>query len=255
LAKRKNIRTAGRMVTGVIYTVSRERDTESERSAKQNISTQAREVMNLRFSWQKLEQVLASNFVYSDLHLTLTYGDDCLPSCRADARKILQRFLAAFRAERKKETGEALQYIYVTEGNHGLKRLHHHVVINGTGADFALIKRLWKYGNVHFNTIGAVGYTKLALYLTKEPRDGGKWVIGERTWTPSLGLKRPKPDRGWVPDNFTLTPPPGANVLLAETVQNHYGEFTFLKYLLPEKMEDWPTEYHRPRPPRKTDRI
>lgn len=255
MAKRKNIRTAGRLVTGVVYTVSKDRDTEQERSAKTNISSQAREVMNLRLSWQKLEQVLAANFSYSDLHVTLTYKDEFLPKTRSDAIKILKRFIRALREERKSATGEALIYIYVTEGNHGDKRIHHHIVVNGTSDDLIMIRRLWTYGNVRFNTVGAVGYTKLAQYLTKEPRDGGKWVLGERTWTPSKGLKHPKPDKGWVPDNFTLTSPPGAIVILRENMQNTFGEFSYLKYLLPDQPQDWPSEYHRQRPFRKTDRI
>ena len=253
MAKRKNIRTAGRLVTGVIYTVSRDRDTEQERSAKTNISSQAREVMNLRLSWQKLEQVLAANFKYSDLHITLTYKD--VPCCRSDAVKILKKFIRSLREARREETGEVLLYIYVTEGNHGDKRIHHHMVINGTINDFEMIRRLWPYGNVRFNTVGAVGYTKLAQYLTKEPRDGSRWVVGERTWTPAKGLLHPKPDKGWVPDNFSLTAPPGATIIMRETVQNSYGVFDYLKYLLPDKPVDLPKEYHRPRPQRKTDRI
>ena len=255
MAKRKSIRTAGRLVTGVIYTVSRDRDTEAERSAKINISNSAREKMNLRCSWQKLEIVLAANFSYSDMHVTLTYDNDNLPGSRADAVKILRKFIRQLRELRCGLTGEALLYVYVTEGNHGLKRIHHHIVINATGNDLQQLRQLWTYGSVKINAIGAIGYTKLAQYLTKEPRDGGKWRLGERTWTPCKGLKRPTPDKGWVPENFTLTPPPGALILLSETRQNPYGEFTYLKYLLPEPPTDLPKEYHRPRPQRKTDRI
>lgn len=245
MAKRKSIRTAGRLVTGVVYTVSSRRDTEPERAAKTNVSSMAREKLNLRRSWQKLEQVLAANFTYSDLHLTLTYNAESLPEYRDEARKKLKKFIRRLREKRKSETGEALLYIYVTEGNHGHHRLHHHMVINGTGNDIETIRELWTFGAVRYTLIGEIGYTKLAQYLTKEPRDGWRAKVGERTWTPCKGLNHPKADQGWVPDNFSLCAPPGAQILFNESVQNQFGEFAFIKYLLPQSPCDWPTQYHR----------
>ena len=53
-----------------------------------------------------------------------------------------------FRCQRKREGG-ALKYVYVTEGKHGDKRYHHHLVINASGAaDLETICSLWKYGDI-----------------------------------------------------------------------------------------------------------
>lgn len=245
--KRKNIRTAGRLVSGVVYTVAHPSDTEQQRAAKTNVSSTAREKMNLRYSWQKLELLLAANFTYKDLHVILTYDEDNLPPNREEARKQIKKFIRLLREKRKDEKRAALMYVYNVEGNHGNKRYHHHMVLNATGKDYAEISALWPLGHVDFELVGMVGYTKLAMYLTKEPKDGIWSEVGERSWVPSLGLKRPDYDKGTVPDNYSLSIPPGAVVLLNEYAQNEFGEFHFIKYLLPEPPADWPKRHHRPR--------
>ena len=78
-------------------------------------------------------------------------------------------------------------------------------------------------------------YEDLASYLTKEPREWGHPQVGERTWTPSLGLCQPKAETERVPDYVTLSPPPGAVTLSREgPVRNGYGEYVWIKYLLPK---------------------
>ena len=100
------------------------------------------------------------------------------------------------------------------------------------------IRRLWIYGdNVEVRRLEFhQGYTyeDLASYLTKEPREWGHPQVGERTWTPSLGLARPEPETETVPDYVTLTAPPEAIVLQNEgPIRNGYGEYTWIKYMLP----------------------
>lgn len=243
--KRKNIRTAGRLVSGVVYTVAHPSDTEAQRAAKTNVSTAAREKMNLRYSWQKLELLLAANFTYKDLHVILTYDEANLPPNREEARKQIKKFIRLLREKRKADHRGVLKYVYNVEGNHGNKRFHHHMVINAVGKDFAEISGLWEHGHVDFELVGVVGYTKLAMYLTKEPKDGIWSEVGERSWVPSLGLTHPTYDKGNVPDNYSLTVPPGAVVLLNEYRQNEFGEFHFIKYLTPEPRPDWPNRHHR----------
>lgn len=244
MAKRKNIRTAGRLVSGVVYTAVHSSDGERQRAAKTNVSSAARERMNLRYSWQKLELVLAGNFTYHDLHVTLTYDDDHLPPDRDAAKKILKKFIRACR-ESRHARGQQMKYVYNCEGNHGTKRLHHHMVINALGQDLQEITSLWPYGNVDVEIIGKVGYTKLAQYLTKEPKDGIWSEVGERSWTPSIGLIHPKEDKGICPDNYDITIPAGAIVLLNELRQNEYGSYHYIKYLNPEPKPDWPKRHHR----------
>lgn len=122
-------------------------------------------------------------------------------------------FLSRLRKARK-ERGHLLHYIYVTEGCNPGGRLHHHVVLNATGDDLEEIRRLWIYGdNLELRRLTFhrdYTYEDLASYLTKEPREWGHPQVGERTWTPSLGLAHPEPETETVPDCVTLSAPPEA---------------------------------------------
>jgi len=232
--KRRTIITAGRLVYGVVYTAAFPRDEGQQRAAKLKASSAARQRLNLKHSWQKLEVVLAANFSFSDLFLTLTYDDEHHPPSTRESSKIIKKFLTQLRAERRKHDDD-LKYIYVTESKHGDGRIHHHVVINGTGADYELIRALWVYGSgIDIQPINSYGYEELARYVTKEARETGS-PNGARTWVPSKGLIHPKAESDWVDDNLTLVAPPGAIILEAEAPTiNSFGSYTYIKYLLPE---------------------
>lgn len=244
--KRRTMITAGRLVTGVVYTAVTPTDAGQQRAAKLNASSAARQRINLKHSWQKCEVVLAANFGARDLVVTLTYDDDHLPPSKREAVKQLKKFIKLLR-ERRRSRGETLEYIYVTESKHGDGRLHHHLVINATGEDFAEIRELWTGGtDIDIKHIDLWGYTELAKYLTKEPREEGS-ANGARTWTPSKGLDHPVKESDWVDENLDLTAPPGAIVLDSEAKKiNSFGSYTYIKYLLPETQP-----MRRCRPPRK----
>lgn len=232
--KRRTMITAGRLVYGVCYTAALPRDEGQQRAAKLKASSAARQRINLKHSWQKLEVVIAANFSYRDLVLTLTYDEGHLPSSTREAVRLLKKFLTQLRAERQKYGGE-LKYIYVTESRHDDGRIHHHVIINGTGSDYELIRSLWVHGSaINIDTVDTSGYEELARYLTKEARENGS-PNGARTWIPSKGLIHPKAESDWVDDNLTLAAPPGAIILEAEApTMNAFGSYTYIKYLLPE---------------------
>ena len=230
---------AGRLVCAVVYTTPTAGDSPRVRAQKQKASTAARERLNARTSFQKLERTLAANFDDGDLYVTLTYDDKHLPDDRDKAVRRIRSFLSKLRAARKAR-GQPLRYIYVTEGCDPGGRIHHHLVINGTGDDLGDVKRLWIYGDnveVRRLTFGRdYTYEDLASYLTKEPREWGRPQVGERTWTPSLGLARPEPETETVPDYVTLAAPPEAIILQNEgPIRNGYGEYTWIKYLLPRE--------------------
>ena len=230
---------AGRLVCAVIYTTPGPGEPPRVRAQKQRASTAARERLNARTSFQKLERTLAANFDNGDLYLTLTYDDKHLPENRDKAVRKVRAFLSKLRSARKAR-GQPLRYIYVTEGCCPGGRLHHHLVLNATGDDLEEIRRLWIYGNnVELRRLTFdrdYTYEDLASYLTKEPRQWGNPQVGERTWTPSLGLARPEPESECVPDYMTLTAPPEAVVVHQEgPIRNGYGEYTWIKYLLPRQ--------------------
>lgn len=228
---------AGRLVCAVVYTAAAPGEAARVRAQKQKASSAARERLNARTSFEKLERTLAANFDDGDLYVTLTYDDKHLPEDKGKAVRRLRTFLQRLRAARR-ERGERLDYIYVTEGCYPGGRLHHHLVLNSTGEDIAQLRTLWIYGdNVEVRRLSfhrEYTYEDLASYLTKEPREWGHPRVGERTWTPSLGLRRPEPETERVPDCVTLSAPPEAVILSSEgPVRNGYGEYSWIKYLLP----------------------
>lgn len=230
---------AGRLVCAVVYTSPTAGDTPKAREQKRRASTAAREKLNARTSFQKLERTLAANFDNGDLFITLTYDDKHLPENREAAIRRIRSFLSKLRKSRKTR-GQLLHYIYVTEGCNPGGRLHHHLVVNSTGEDLEEIKTLWAYGeNVEVRRLSfdrGYTYEDLASYLTKEPREWGHPRVGERTWTPSLGLVKPEVESEAVPDYVTLAAPPEADILQCEgPIRNGYGEYSWIKYLLPKQ--------------------
>ena len=245
MAKRFKQITAGRLVYSVCYTVTGRREMGQARAEKSRISSAAQDRLNLRHSWEKLEQVLAGNFTCRDLHITLTYRDEDLPQNRAEAIKRLRKFIKDLRSQRKAR-GQPTRYIYVTEGLHGDGRLHHHLVINGTGEDYEAVRALWLWGDdIHFDPIDEDNYEALAKYLTKEPREYGNAEVGARTWTPSLGLTKPQAETADVPDTVTLAAPPGAVIIDRREDRNEFGEFVYLKYYMPRPRRSPSPRYQR----------
>lgn len=239
MAKRIKTVTGGRLVAAVCYTVSTLQDSAQERTAKNQMSSAAQERINLRRSWQKLEMTLAANFGARDLHVVLTYDDAHNPQNRDEAVKRLRKLITQLRAHRRAR-GQETRYIYVTEqlsAEGG--RLHHHVILNGTGADIDVLRSLWPCGQVDLERLDVWdGFEAMAKYLTKEPRELGKAELGARSWTPSVGLVKPRVETERVPDNVTVAAPPGAITLDRQEARNEYGEYQYIKYLLPPRRRE-----------------
>lgn len=239
MAKKLKRIAAGRMVYMVCYTAPEGRDTPRARAEKLHASTAAREKLNARTSCEKLERVMAANFDNGDLFVTFTYDDAHLPDGRDAAIRRMRGFIPKLRAARKAR-GQTLSYVYVTEGACPGGRLHHHMVLNSTGDDLEELRRLWIYGdNVEVRRLTfdrGYSYRDLASYLTKEPREWGYPQVGERMWTPSLGLFRPEPETEEVPEYLMLSAPPEAmDVYYEPPARNGWGEYSYLRYLLPHK--------------------
>ena len=233
MAKRRKTIIAGRLVSELIYTAAHPKDKEHVRQAKTKISTKARCWQNLKAACRMLELILATNFIGKDLVVTLTYRDSDLPDTRQKAVKCLRQFMRDLRSHRKKHNQE-FKYLYVTENKHSEGRYHHHVVINSTENDFDIIKSLWRYGDmIEIENIDVRNYKALAEYLAKEPKEAGT-SNGKRMWTPSKNLDKPKQSSDWVSDRVTLEPPAGATILESCSERNEFGEYTYLKYMLPD---------------------
>lgn len=229
MAKRRKTIYAGRLVYDVIYTVATPRTDPYTRKKIRAISSEAVARTNCRTATRKLELTMACGFEPEDLVVTLTYRDADLPDCYAKALRKLQRFLRDLRAARAL-AGQELRYIHVTEGRHGDHRIHHHVIINSTGADLEVIRSLWKWGDdIQINTIAVKGYGGWAEYLSKERREAS--LNGKRMFTPSRNIPKPEVEISYVDDATTIEPPMGATLLDDSSDRNEVASYRYLKYL------------------------
>lgn len=231
MAKRKKTITAGRIVKTILYTAPEPRDGDRARAEKSRMTTAAQQKMNDKSARGRLEMLMAANFTRHDLFVTLTYRDSALPSKRAGAVKLVRQFIKDLRKHRTAR-GQNLRYIYTTEEKHGEARLHHHLVINGTGRDIETIRSLWPYGDmVDIEQIDENEYAALAMYMTKESVEGRP--VGAQMWTRSRNLIQPTVETCFVPDDTTLIVPPGCYMLERKEEANEYGSYSYIKYRLP----------------------
>lgn len=246
--KRQKISISGNLISVIQYTPPMPRDGQPVRAEKMRVSSKARQRINDRTAWRWLEQLLYCNFGPGDLFLTLTYRDADFPADRAGARRCLKKFFAGLRQLRRDQGGDLL-YIYNIEhrhkggicaadicGAHEEGRLHHHLILNGVGDDLAQIKSLWSYGDqIDLQILpNNVRFEDYAKYLTKEAREDGRGKVGQRSYTSALGLKKPDIENVWVDSFSQIAAPAGAVVLEREGVGTEYGEFAYLKYLIPQ---------------------
>ena len=226
---------AGRLGRICVYSQPHASDTPRARAAKTRTSTAARVKLNDRKRWEALEEVMACNFDRGDLFVTLTYRD--APATREAAMRCLSVFLRRLRAAREAR-GRTLRYIKNAEhlrddGSEG--RWHHHLIVNGTGRDYDEIREIWSaWGdNVDFEGLLSDGesYETRSRYLCKERPPAGK-----QCWTASRGMRRPVRESELVDESLTITVdslPAGAAVLEKVEDRNEWGEFVYIKYLLP----------------------
>lgn len=233
--ERRKIIQAGRLWMAVQYTAIRSDDPSARREARSQISSPARESLNAKLSWQNLMMLLAANFTSSDLVVGLSYRDEDLPVRREDADRRLSNFIRQLR-KRRIESGQPLVYVRVTEGYHSGGRLHHHLIVNATGNDYAVIRELWsKNGdNVDFKCFGSAGAERWGKYLTKEPREKGRRYVGARTWRASVHMRKPIVTTDMVSPNDRLQPPAGASVVDRAECENCYGRFCYITAILKE---------------------
>lgn len=231
MAKFKKVIVAGPLVKECVYPAPNPRDSAGVRQGKKALSSEAQRRMNLKYAYQSLELLIAANFGVRDLYATLTYDDAHLPSNRAEARKIIQAFWKRLRKARR-DRGQELRYLYVTEHKHGDGRWHHHVLINATGEDYDLIRRLWGQGGVDFKQFRIdrdKNFETLARYFCKEQRD----KVGQRLWSGSRNLCKPEKECFRVPNDTPLAVPESAVLVFDDTgdVTTAYGRYRYIKYL------------------------
>lgn len=195
--------------------------------------------MNDRTSANKFRRLIAANFKPSDYVVTLTYNDEALPATPELARdKKLKPYIGRLRQYVKSASEDPLKYMYVTEGLHGDQRLHHHIIVPNIAGAKAVMKKCWPHGHVNFETISSRGYEVWASYLTKEPRKTGRRHVGDRAWTPSIGLKKPEVVTYDVLDDYRYEPPLGVVITHNEDVQTEWFRCQFISYFKPDYLSE-----------------
>lgn len=226
----KRIITAGPLVMEAVYPASSVRDGPRVRQGKRALSSQAKQRMNYIYAWQRLKLLIAANFGPRDIFATLTYSDERLPPGRQEVMRDVRAFTKAFRKARK---GVEFRYIYVIEHKHDEGRWHVHILINASGDDYDLIRRVWGRGNVEFRKIRVdlkKNYETLARYFCKEKRDRP----GQRLWSGSRNLRKPERDSFRVEEDEPLRPPSKRKALLmvADKSVTPYGKYQYIEYVI-----------------------
>ena len=229
--KTKKIIVAGPLVREVIYSRAGSREDAVVRQAKRKTSTEAQQRANARYSWEKLELMLAANYVPGDLVVTLTFDDDHLPPDRKTTAARCKKFRREL-GEIRKAAGQELRMVWAIENKVGEGRWHLHAVINATGTgDFADVLRCWPYGsNVEITRLQVnkrKNYETLARYMCKEARERS----GLRSWSYTRNCRHPETETFSVPDDTRVEIPEGATVIQEETKRTEYAEFQYVKYL------------------------
>ena len=229
--KTKKIIVAGPLVREVIYSRASSREAAAVRQAKRKTSSEAQQRVNARYSWEKLELMLAANFVPGDLVITLTFDEDHLPPDRKTAAARLKKFRSELTGIRQ-AAGTELRMIWSLENKTDEGRWHAHAVIDAaTGDDFADILRYWPYGrNLEIRKLEISkhrNYETLARYMCKERRERP----GLRSWSYTRNCKHPEVESFPVPDDTRVEIPEGATVIQEETKRTEFAEFQYIKYL------------------------
>ncbi len=235
MAKMKKIITAGPLVKEVIYSIGSRYDTPKVRAGKKRLSSEAQRRMNDIYSWQKLEMMLAANFLPGDLVIVLTYDDAHLPRSRSEAQAKIKYFRQKL-STRRRSRGQELVMIWNEEHLHAKRdelqdgRWHHHCVINSVGEDYRELVAIWGQGDVLIRPLRVdkeKNYASLARYMCKEARD----KPGQRSWSYTRNARKPEVETFRVPDDTTINAPHGSTVLEEASSRTDFGSYRYIKYL------------------------
>lgn len=238
----KKISVAGPLVRECICSRATSREPATVRQEKRKTSSEAQQRMNAKYSWEKLEMMLAANFVPGDLVVTLTFDDDHLPPDRKTAAAKLKKFRAELAKLRSQKDSE-LRMIWTLENKSDAGRWHVHLAMNSTGEDYEDIRACWPFGPdaeiTRLQVNKKKNYETLARYMCKEARERA----GLRSWSYTRSCRHPETETFTVPDDTRLTAPEGSTVIVEESVRTAYAEFQYIKYLATA-----PIQLHRQRP-------
>ena len=209
-------------------------DTTYDRTEKNKILLPRGDSSICRTRVDRLELRLAL-FGWTGIHYTLTFDSEHLPPKYRDVRKVWRAFLT--RAKRFRQL-DVMDYIYLIEGKHGDHRFHIHTVFDDSQLPPAVVRYLWKYGEVDDEPLlrgKHDSYRRLAKYFNKEASDGIVIPVGARPWvcSRSLSAQLPAPER-WQDSSGVIHIPDDVYSSGRASTQNEFGAYYYGWYIEPK---------------------
>ena len=191
---------------------------------KKGKSSAQQKNLNDKRSKRRFVQIANTNFGADDLHISTTYNEEHLPITLEEAERNVHNYLDRIKRKMKRETGQDLKYMLVTEytpedeegqqltlegiGDKGTKavRIHHHIIING-GLSRDDLELMWSKTRINWKKAKDPEYRKNVDYLgfvncdRLQPNENGieglvnyinKRKKGCKKWSTSMNLKKPK---------------------------------------------------------------
>lgn len=230
----RRIRDAGAIVEIVQYSHIQRSDSKGVRREKKRCTTAVMQAYNKKTSIQKFSLMLAKNFRAGDNVCHVTYDDDHLPRSRKEAERRFKYFRDKLR-KAFAEKGVELVMFWSTEHKHGDGRWHHHFICTATGDDYESIRRAWIYGKVdEFSPLQidekTDGYYAVAEYFAKEARE----KPGLRSWSYTRNATKPDLERDTVDEDDEPQIPEGVIVFDNKPNRTAFGNFYYIRYMLPQ---------------------
>lgn len=247
----KRIR-GGRYNIVTSYPVTTRWDGPKARAEKKNHTAKAQQLVNDRNSRIALTAIIAENFADSPTAFFVTPSFDAAhyPAfgkkseywafCCSEAKNYIKRLRRL-----AKHRGGAIKYVYsVGVGEGG--RWHFHMLIDGVTAED--IRDAWGRGGVDYHhlytdtkwvamrdwycKVSNVNPVAIAKYMM---RNASCRLVGKHPWHASRSCVRPKAEPATIiPDNASIEPPEGSEVLDRETSETLYSSFRFIEYIEPK---------------------
>lgn len=209
------------------------------RTRKKGSTSLAQKDRNMNTAVRQLAKIANCNMDPSWLFLSLTYSEESMPATAETAWKNITLFI-----RRLKRRGMDVKGFWITADKHkdgSSARLHHHMVIDGSGIDPEALEQIWGLGFVHAEHAKEQDdYTPVAAYLVRQAVD----EPGKKKWRCSLGLKKPIVKSELITDRAgEIHIPPGAEVLEI----SHYDETTgsqYVRYIPAQKPKKQDADAH-----------
>ena len=191
---------------------------------KKGKSSARQKNLNDKRSKRRFVQIANTNFGADDLHISATYNEKHLPVTLEEAERNVHNFLNKVKRKMKRETGQDLKYMLVTEYTpedeeeqqltlEGIEdkstkavRIHRHIIING-GVSRDDLELMWSKTRINWKKAKDPEYRKNVDCLgfvncdRLQPNENGieglvnyinKRKKGCKKWSTSMNLKKPK---------------------------------------------------------------